>query len=33
MIFSIGGRYTVRGFDGEASLMGERGWLLRNDIG
>ncbi|WP_170855517.1 ShlB/FhaC/HecB family hemolysin secretion/activation protein [Variovorax sp. CF079] len=31
--FSIGGRYTVRGFDGEASLMGERGWLLRNDIG
>jgi hemolysin activation/secretion protein len=33
MIFSIGGRYTVRGFDGEASLMGEHGWLLRNDIG
>ncbi|GAA4346839.1 ShlB/FhaC/HecB family hemolysin secretion/activation protein [Variovorax defluvii] len=31
--FAIGGRYTVRGFDGEASLMGERGWLLRNDIG
>lgn len=31
--FSIGGRYTVRGFDGEASLIGERGWLLRNDIG
>jgi hemolysin activation/secretion protein len=31
--FSIGGRYTVRGFDGETSLMGERGWLLRNDIG
>ncbi|WP_309898721.1 ShlB/FhaC/HecB family hemolysin secretion/activation protein [Variovorax soli] len=31
--FSIGGRYTVRGFDGEASLMGERGWLLRNDLG
>lgn len=31
--FSIGGRYTVRGFDGESSLMGERGWLLRNDIG
>ena len=25
--FSIGGRYTVRGFDGESSLMGERGWL------
>ncbi|MGK6309831.1 ShlB/FhaC/HecB family hemolysin secretion/activation protein [Variovorax sp. DT-64] len=31
--FSIGGRYTVRGFDGESSLMGDRGWLLRNDIG
>lgn len=31
--FSIGGRYTVRGFDGEASLIGERGWFLRNDIG
>jgi hemolysin activation/secretion protein len=31
--FSIGGRYTVRGFDGESSLMAERGWLVRNDIG
>ena len=31
--FAIGGRYTVRGFDGEMSLMGERGWLIRNDIG
>ena len=31
--FAIGGRYTVRGFDGETSLMGDRGWLLRNDIG
>lgn len=31
--FAIGGRYTVRGFDGETSLMAERGWLLRNDIG
>lgn len=31
--FAIGGRYTVRGFDGEVSLTGERGWLLRNDIG
>ncbi len=30
--FSIGGRYTVRGFDGEASLSAERGWLLRNDL-
>lgn len=31
--FGIGGRYTVRGFDGESSLMAERGWLIRNDIG
>ncbi len=30
--FSIGGRYTVRGFDGESSLIGERGWLVRNDL-
>nr|WP_233102097.1 ShlB/FhaC/HecB family hemolysin secretion/activation protein [Variovorax sp. IB41] len=31
--FAIGGRYTVRGFDGETSLLGDRGWLLRSDIG
>lgn len=31
--FGIGGRYTVRGFDGESSLLGDRGWLVRNDIG
>lgn len=31
--FSIGGRYTVRGFDGESSLLAERGRLFRNDIG
>jgi len=31
--FSIGGRYTVRGFDGEAVLSAERGWLVRNDLG
>ncbi|MDM0030083.1 ShlB/FhaC/HecB family hemolysin secretion/activation protein [Variovorax saccharolyticus] len=31
--FSIGGRYTVRGFDGENSLLGQRGWLIRNDLG
>lgn len=31
--FAIGGRYTVRGFDGEASLSGESGWLWRNDLG
>jgi len=30
--FAIGGRYTVRGFDGDASLVAERGWLLRNEI-
>ncbi|WP_279208579.1 ShlB/FhaC/HecB family hemolysin secretion/activation protein [Stenotrophomonas indicatrix] len=30
--FAIGGRYTVRGFDGESSLSGERGWSLRNDL-
>ncbi len=30
--FSIGGRYTVRGFDGELTLSGERGWLWRNDL-
>ena len=31
--FSIGGRYTVRGFDGELSLSGEKGWLWRNEFG
>ncbi|WP_345538890.1 ShlB/FhaC/HecB family hemolysin secretion/activation protein, partial [Variovorax defluvii] len=31
--FAIGGRYTVRGFDGETNLLGERGWLIRSDIG
>jgi hemolysin activation/secretion protein len=31
--FAIGGRYTVRGFDGETSLLGDRGWLLRSDVG
>ncbi|RZS66796.1 hemolysin activation/secretion protein [Kerstersia gyiorum] len=30
--FSIGGRYSVRGFDGEYSLMADRGWLLRNEL-
>lgn len=30
--FSIGGRYTVRGFDGESVLMAERGFLIRNDL-
>lgn len=31
--FAIGGRYTVRGFDGENVLLADRGWLLRNDVG
>jgi len=31
--FSIGGRYSVRGFDGELTLLGERGWTWRNEIG
>jgi hemolysin activation/secretion protein len=31
--FAIGGRYTVRGFNGENTLSAERGWLLRNDLG
>lgn len=31
--FSLGGRYTVRGFDGETTLAAERGWLIRNDLG
>lgn len=30
--FAIGGRYTVRGFDGESSLSSERGWLWRNEL-
>lgn len=28
--FSIGGRYTVRGFDGESTLAGEKGFVTRN---
>jgi len=31
--FSIGSRYTVRGFDGEQSLLADRGWYVRNDLG
>jgi hemolysin activation/secretion protein len=30
--FSIGGRFSVRGFDGDSSLSAERGWTLRNEI-
>lgn len=31
--FAIGGRYTVRGFNGESQLSAERGWFIRNDLG
>ncbi len=31
--FAIGSRYTVRGFDGESLLIGDRGWVLRQDLG
>ena len=30
--FSIGNRYTVRGFDGELTLAAERGFFLRNEL-
>jgi hemolysin activation/secretion protein len=30
--FSIGGRYTIRGFNGENTLSAERGWLIRNEL-
>lgn len=30
--FAIGGRYTVRGFDGETSLSADRGLLVRNEF-
>ncbi|MFG1174519.1 ShlB/FhaC/HecB family hemolysin secretion/activation protein [Erwiniaceae bacterium CAU 1747] len=29
---AVGGRYTVRGFDGEQMLSGEKGLLMRNEI-
>ncbi|MDU4961562.1 MAG: ShlB/FhaC/HecB family hemolysin secretion/activation protein [Sporomusaceae bacterium] len=31
-LLSLGNRYTVRGFDGEQTLMAERGWYLRNEL-
>ncbi|MET3653918.1 ShlB/FhaC/HecB family hemolysin secretion/activation protein [Dyella japonica] len=31
--FAISGRYTVRGFSGDLQLAGDRGWLVRNDLG
>ncbi len=30
--FSVGGRYTVRGFDGESTLLAERGWYWRSEL-
>lgn len=30
--FAIGGRYSVRGFDGEESLSGDSGWTVRNEL-
>lgn len=30
--FSIGGRWSVRGFDGELSLSADNGWFVRNDL-
>jgi hemolysin activation/secretion protein len=31
-MMSLGNRYTVRGFDGEYTLMGESGWYWRNEV-
>lgn len=30
--FALGGRHTVRGFDGESSLSGDAGWLARQEL-
>ncbi len=30
--FSIGSRFTVRGFDGEQSLIADHDWLIRNEL-
>jgi hemolysin activation/secretion protein len=30
--FSIGGRYTIRGYDGNMILQTNRGWLTRNEL-
>ena len=30
--FSIGGRYTVRGFKSDQSLSSDKGWRIKNDI-
>ena len=31
--FSIGSRFSVRGFDEQRVLSADRGWLMRNDLG
>lgn len=31
--FSVGGRYSVRGFEDDNTLGGQRGWLARNELG
>lgn len=30
--FSIGNRYTVRGFDGQQTLLADNGWFVRNEL-
>ncbi|MGN7789333.1 ShlB/FhaC/HecB family hemolysin secretion/activation protein [Enterobacter sp. 22452] len=30
--FTLGNRWTVRGFDGESSIYADKGWYLRNDV-
>ena len=30
--FSIGNRFTVRGFDGQLTLIADNGWLIRNEL-
>lgn len=30
--FSIGSRFTVRGFDGQQALIADNGWLIRNEL-
>lgn len=30
--FSIGSRFTVRGFDGQQTLIADNGWLIRNEL-
>lgn len=30
--FGIGNRFTVRGFDGQQTLLADHGWLIRNEL-